>query len=396
MSLSVGHVLIIDNEFQILERLWCLYDIYLAIKKKENNYKIDFYKANVGDQQIIVGITDGLISIDLKHGKDKSFNNKKKREKQFPIDFFQKVLQINSAEANVKDDMDKKFLRNIICNQLRNAEPLPKTDEKYKEFNDAVAGFFITTSLDRLFIDFDSTQLLKCFGVLEKCLSVDIRLDLVDCDKFNHDEDLTTTLFKSLPKSLQTLHVKMKFTDDINNRYNLETYIPTFKKMRELTIFGVKLSSDLIKALCCCLVTNSEIKLEKLTLINCGMDNTGLKDLFSALNGNKYLKELNLSSNKFNITDDVQYIIEILKKSEITNMNFTNNESEITYNEASNKEAPKNFICPHILLNLNKRFRTMKLFADNYQTPKVRNTYQCIIYFFFFFFFFFLTILLLL
>jgi hypothetical protein len=86
MSLSVGHVLIIDNDYKILTRLWCLYDINLAIKRKEKGYKIDFYTAK---ESIVVGITDGFISRDFKHvAEDEYFDLKTKRESQFPINFF--------------------------------------------------------------------------------------------------------------------------------------------------------------------------------------------------------------------------------------------------------------------------------------------------------------------
>ena len=84
------------------------------------------------------------------------------------------------------------------------------------------------------------------------------------------------------------------------------------------------------------------------------MTNQNLKVLFKALNGNKILTELNLSNNGLKITSNE--IFDILKKTEIKKMNLKHNVVEFK----------------HILLNFNKRFRTMHITANEYQTPNVR------------------------
>jgi len=337
MSITIGHVLVIDDEYIILKRLWCLYDIYLAINKRlEKDYKIDFYTVDkVENQRVVAGITDGLISIDSKQNStiEACFTNKFKREINFPLKFFESVLQINNVtNADTKDPMDKEFLRNVSASE--------------KEFDSIVAGFFISSSLHKLIKK--GELLVKYFEVLKKSLSTDIRLDLVECDFFN--QQLANDLYKSLPSSLQTFYIKMKFTN-INNgiECRLKEYISNFKHMKELTIDGAKLSSEFLEK-----IFSSCIKLEKLSLINCGLKNENLKDLFKALNGNKILTELNLSNNYLIITTNE--IFDILKKTEIKKMNLKQNEVKFQ----------------HILLNLNKRFRTMHISADEYQTPNVR------------------------
>lgn len=372
MSLSVGHVLIIDTDYKILTRLWCLYDIYLAIKRKEKGYKIDFYKnqestvvGSLHSASTVVGITDGFILSDLKHDSDECFDLKSERDSQFPIDFFQSVLQIDVKSAEARDSMDKTFIRNIICNQQRNATPL-KRHKKYDDFNDTVAGFFIAASLQRLLEKYfkvvdnnrpllSHDQLLKYFGVLKKSIATDI-----SCVLMENNKDIADKLFSSLPSSLQTLYFKMNSKDPIVDLYKLSELIPNFKKMRELTINGAKLRPSSISAICKCLVKeSSEMKLEKLSLINCDLKNVALKVLFTALNSNKYLKELDLSDNNFffdfKTKEDMKKTIEILEETAITKMNLTKNKLD----------------CPYILLNMNKRFRSMKVNADTYQTPKV-------------------------
>jgi hypothetical protein len=340
MSITIGHVLVIDEKFVILRRLWCVYDIYLAIdKRRKKDYKIDFYTFYKEEKQrFVAGITDGLISTDSKHNStaEASFSEKFEREKNFPFDFFKSALQFNNKDAQTNDEMDKDFLRKAILNSKL-------SDEK---FDYVVAGFFIASSLHRLIVKGD--QLDKYFKVLENSLSTDIRLDLVNCETFN--QQLANDLYKSLPSSLQTFYIKMKLTN-INDgiECRLKEYISNFKHMKELTIDGAKLSSEFLQKLFSCC-----IKLEKLSLINCGLKNENLKDLFKALNGNKILTELNLSNNYLIITTNE--IFDILKKTEIKKMNLKHNVVEFK----------------HILLNFNKRFRTMHITANEYQTPNVR------------------------
>lgn len=356
MSLSVGHVLIIDCAYTILTRLWCLYDIYLAVKRKEKGYKIDFYIINL--QSTVVGITDGFISSDFEHCADKCFELKTKRESPFPIDFFAEILNINVIAAKTSSTMDTTFIRNIICNQQRNAKPYvtSKNVENYVTFKNVVAGFFFAASLDRLLLELNHDQSRSYLDVLEKSLSTDISFVLSESN-----QDLADYLFSSLPSSLQTLYVKMESRNDLSR---LSVLILNFKKLRELTINGAKLSLSSLEKICKCFGKTSGMKLQKLSLINCDLKNEALTALFTALNSNKNLKELDLSDNNllfnFEPKEDMKKTIEILKETAITKMNLTKIELDCPYR--------------YYLLNLNKRFRSMKINAgDTYQTPKVRN-----------------------
>ena len=340
MSITIGHVLVIDDDYKILKRLWCVYDIFLAInKRRKKDYKIDFYTFYKEEKpRFVAGITDGLISTDSKHNSttEACFSKKFEREKNFPFDFFKSALQFKNKDAETKDEMDKEFLRKAISNS-------ESSDEK---FDYVVAGFFIASSLHRLIVKGD--QLDEYFKVLKNSSSTDIRLDLVKCKTFNQQQ--ANDLYKSLPSSLQTFYIKMEFTNTDNGiECKLKEYISDFKNMKELTMDGAKLNSESLKQISSCCK-----ELEKLCLIKCGLTNQNLKDLFEALNGNKILTELNLSNNDLKITSNE--IFDILKKTEIKKMNLKQNKVE----------------SKHFLLNLNKRFRTMHISADEYQTPNVR------------------------
>jgi hypothetical protein len=347
MSITIGHVLLIDEKFTILNRLWCVYDIYLAIKKRrKRDYKIDFYTLYKEEKQrFVAGITDGLISTDSKHNSttEEYFSNKFEREKNFPFDFFKRALHFKNKDAQTNDEMDKEFLRKAISN----------SESSNEEFDSVVAGFFIASALHRLIVKLKGDQLDEYFKVLKNSLSTDIRLDLADCKTFN--QQLANDLYKSLPSSLKTFYIKMKFTNiDEGIECRLNEYISNFEYMKELTIDGAKLSSKSLEQIFSCCTEKATMKLEKLCLINCGLTNENLKDLFEALNGNKILTELNLSNNEFKITNNE--IFDILKKTEIKKMNLKQNVPEFK----------------HILLNFNKRFRTMHISAEKYQTPNVR------------------------
>jgi hypothetical protein len=101
MKLAKGTVCVIDRDCSILEHLWCLMDIYLAVekKKKDNNYKLDFYTMN--NDSTVVGLTDGFINRD-----SNNLAKKLKRESNFSIELVEKALQVNVGNI-VFDEKEK-------------------------------------------------------------------------------------------------------------------------------------------------------------------------------------------------------------------------------------------------------------------------------------------------
>ena len=108
MKLAKGTVCVIDRS--LLEHLWCLMDIYLAVekkKKKDNNYKLDFYTMN---NESAVGLTDGFINRD-----SNDLVKKLKRESNFSIELVEKALDVNVGDLvfDEKEKFYERFLKTI-------------------------------------------------------------------------------------------------------------------------------------------------------------------------------------------------------------------------------------------------------------------------------------------
>ena len=267
-----------------------------------------------------------MISNDKKHGIENCYISKAKREKEFPLDFFQNTLRVDLISALTTEDMDRKFVFNAICNKLRH-DKIATNDVKYGELNNIIAGFFTTSVLERLMWECKMDVLESHLKVFKNCKSTEIRLDLKDCENFNNSADAAEKLLSSFPPSIQILFLRINSVAEDHLCTLTEDYMFKFPKMKELTMEGITFTSNSIAAICSCLDKRSSIKLRKLGLINCNLNNTDLIKIFQALNENESLKKLKFTKNK---------------------------------------------ISPHNLLKLNKRFPTIKIEADNYQTPNVR------------------------
>ena len=148
MKLAEGTVCVIDRDCSLLEHLWCLMDIYLAVekRKKDNKYKLDFY-TTIGTQihnESAVGLTDGFI-----HRDSKSLVKKHCRESKFPIELVKKALKVDVGKLDFKNKFFERFLKNAITGIPRYDEPVVN-HENYGNFNKILKGIFVSASLDLL------------------------------------------------------------------------------------------------------------------------------------------------------------------------------------------------------------------------------------------------------
>ena len=189
MKLAKGTVCVIDRS--LLEHLWCLMDIYLAVekkKKKDNNYKLDFYTMN---NESAVGLTDGFINRD-----SNDLVKKLKRESNFSIELVEKALDVNVGDLvfDEKEKFYERFLKNAITGIPRN-DKVDRTHENYGIFNKVLKGIFVCASLD-LLLKKNSAKLQECIEILNTYKPKTISLDLSEVEV-----DVIKNLFESLPSS---------------------------------------------------------------------------------------------------------------------------------------------------------------------------------------------------
>jgi len=112
MKLAVGTICVIDAECKVLDYLWSLMDIYVSVqrKKKDNNYKLDFYTTSLVDK-LVVGCTDGFIQSDLD-----SLETKRERELKFPFDLIEKACKVGAFEC--ADYESNKYIEKYVINAI--------------------------------------------------------------------------------------------------------------------------------------------------------------------------------------------------------------------------------------------------------------------------------------
>ena len=185
MEIVEGTVSIVDSNCVVYSRIWCVYELYMSLMGKKENYNFDIYT----DFSLTsaVGITHGIRGM----------------EDRFPLDRILKVLDIDviQAKASVPDDV--KFIKNAITGIDKDAEPL-EIDPKYDELNMILKSKFVTPVIHRIIYEVkDDTKVKQCLDIFRNSSPRDIVLDFEKCSRFN--DDMAERFVESLPPTLKEL-----------------------------------------------------------------------------------------------------------------------------------------------------------------------------------------------
>jgi len=284
MKLAKGTVCVIDRDCSLLEHLWCLMDIYLAVEKKkiDNNYKLDFYTRH---NESAVGLTDGFINKD-----SNDLAKKLKRESNFSIKLVEKALQVNvgNLDFDEKEKFYERFLKNAITGIPRN-DKVDRTHENYGIFNKALKGIFVCASLD-LLLKKNSAKLQDCIEILNTYKPKIISLDLSEVEV-----DVIKKLFESLPSSIKEIYINLdgKQIGDVVAK-KMYIFLGNLDQLDVLNIRGVYLDfTDLISY-----SSKHYSTIRSLTLIKCYISDQNVEQLISIIQQCPKLVELNLSGNR--------------------------------------------------------------------------------------------------
>jgi len=304
MKLAKGTVCVIDRDCSLLKHLWCLMDIYLAVekKKKDNNYKLDFYTMN---NESAVGLTDGFINRD-----SNNLAKKLKRESNFSIELVEKALQVDVGNIDFEDN-DKfyeRFLKNAITGIPRNDHAVVN-HENYGIFNKILKGIFVTASLDLLLKkNLTSAKLQECIEILKIYKPKIISLDLSQVEV-----DVINELFKSLPSSIKEIYIYFdgnKISDVV--AIEIYTFLGNLDQLDVLSIHGVNL--DFTKFFP--EISKHYNTIRSLSLVKCYICDQNVKQLIDVIQQCPKLIELNLSENLF-FKDGLRDIDDMLEKNRL-------------------------------------------------------------------------------
>ena len=296
MKLAVGTICVIDAECKVLDYLWSLMDIYVSVqrKKKDNNYKLDFYTTSLVDK-LVVGCTDGFIQSDLD-----SLETKRERELKFPFDLIEKACKVGAFEC--ADYESNKYIEKYVINAITGIPKILPTDvyPSCGDFKLILRGIFVSLSKHRLIIKhvWPSEGLSKYFEA-----------SICNLNMLNSREDLAVPLFESLPSTVQYIYINL-IGNETFDPSELCNYVSNLEKLKVLKIFRVKLSVATISALC----SKHFTTIKSLALVDCDIQDSDMTEIIEIIRQCGELEEVDLSEN--NILDECnfQQINEMLVK----------------------------------------------------------------------------------
>ena len=218
----------IQCEAVCFQRIWCCYEVYTSIMKKD--YKYDMYTIPPKGAPA-VGITDGPAEVDLLH--EYPNDAKHKREKRFPLDLTTQVLDIKLQEGKTSRPEDRKRILNSIAKQKNlNQEP-PAEHPEYEVLNGRLRGMVAHASLRDALEDKNSAKLLKKYlDHMHRCDLQTMVLSFDSCkgvtDKFV--EQLADTIGEQLTEISLDFSFCMRLSDAA-----LQRLAEALKKPKELS-----------------------------------------------------------------------------------------------------------------------------------------------------------------
>ncbi|CAB9519843.1 expressed unknown protein [Seminavis robusta] len=172
MQSAVGTVSVLDRRGITYKRIWCSFELYLALvelassrsNQANKRYLYDVYTAarvDALERNFPVGITDGLAASDkwitnrstglldfsVETG---SAESKSSRERSFPSIMMDQALSIQLETAYATEETDKiRILNYIIGETDLDKVPTPTTHEKFNEVNALLRGKFAVSGYAR-------------------------------------------------------------------------------------------------------------------------------------------------------------------------------------------------------------------------------------------------------
>ncbi|GFH59969.1 hypothetical protein CTEN210_16445 [Chaetoceros tenuissimus] len=150
-------VTFLDRERKVFKRMWCVYDVYQALKGRFHSdetfwciYTPFQHENDVGKSRKSVGIVPGGAP------SDDTPSASLKREKHFPIDILEKLMKIDVKKCEAQEQGEI----NMILNAMKELKSLgelikekgeekasstpPEEHEHYEYINDAIRAYFAT------------------------------------------------------------------------------------------------------------------------------------------------------------------------------------------------------------------------------------------------------------
>jgi len=297
MDLAEATVSILDIGGKVFTRVWCSYEIYISLTKK--NYQWHVYTA-IGEHtwmdssRSAVGIVDGVSAPRYRQSRDNF-----ERQEKFPMPLLEDALKVCLEEAEASREADRVHILNSIAESEDLNAPPPLQHPTYKTVNETLRGR-IAAGVVTATLKYGNFKMFA--PALKRARLQTLMLDL-GIDELTLDD--ARLLGSSVPACLQRLQLG-SYTGDFKSPENgcglAEGLAEAFqqRQMASLNefIIGCKIGDDGVAALAKAFQKTALPSLQELHMSKNNIGDDGAKALAQALKATPSLTKLILFTNK--------------------------------------------------------------------------------------------------
>ena len=332
LRLSIGALSILDKDGQCYQRVWCGYEIYVALTQIEGlKYEVYTTSSKIGNgklEEYAVGITQALTvqSVGASYEAE-SAEKKGERESEFPLRLAQDAFGVTLETAQASVDSDRAKILNTIAGRPNLSAAPPKKHSSYDKINAMLRGKFALVALRALLDNFRSKP-MENFAPIHEAVSLiagcglqRLQLSFKGCEAFR-DATTMQAIADHLPPDLEELDME---GSGLTNAHApaLAWALGSSKKMTSLNLRANDLGAEGGRALGWALRMSRSLTSLDLSRNQLGAE--GGAHIAKALASNTALRTLNVSENGLE-AEGAQQLVEALKDNKtLTSLNVGKN-----------------------------------------------------------------------
>ena len=208
LALAKGAVSILDRGGKVFTRVWCCYEIYIALAEAGDALKYEVYTAENHtykddegwkSERAAVGMTDGLAPADL------SAEYKELREVHFPLKLAKAAFETKLEIAEASKPADRNRILNTISGRApaELLEPPLAAHAEYDGLNAKLRGRFGLATLAALLKAGESID--RCLEVIKNSRINKLVLNFKSVRDLPSFDEAWTRILGSLPEGMQSL-----------------------------------------------------------------------------------------------------------------------------------------------------------------------------------------------
>lgn len=203
-----GTVSVVDGEGILFSRVWCAYEMFVAMTWTPGSHLRDIYTA-YGHTGKAVGLTDGVVAVDTAEADEElaPLNNKLSRERGFPVGLAAKSLEMDIHRMRASHTNDWRHILNAIANVDELGGEPPAEHSNYDKVARLLRGF-VAVRCWRLALESSSPDIGRFSQALRESDLERVELQLHGLERLTGNME---EFVKALPVGRDTRSLSLQF-----------------------------------------------------------------------------------------------------------------------------------------------------------------------------------------